>query len=268
MAHAPVDFDALVDRSIGRPARYLGNERGVLSRNWDQAWPAAAVRWCLTYPEIYEVGASNSGHIILYSILNSVPGQLCDRSYLPAPDLAERLRSTGTPLFAVESRMPLPAFDILGFSLSYELGATNILAMLDLAGIPLWAADRGDLPLNDPEAPPLIFAGGPTATSNPEPYAAFFDFIALGDGEELLPEIGLVVAEARAAGLGRRALLRDLAQVPGVYVPCLYGPGADGVTIEPLEAGLPRRIQRRTATPMPLYAMGLVPQQRPAAETG
>ena len=121
---------------------YLGNERGVLSRDWNQAWAAAAVRWCLTYPEIYEVGASNSGHIILYSILNAVPGQFCDRSYLPAADLAERLRLKRTPLFAVESRRPLAAFDLLGFSLSYELGATNVLAMLDLAGIPLRAADQ------------------------------------------------------------------------------------------------------------------------------
>ncbi len=256
---APVDFDALIDLSISKPARYLGNERGVEPRNWDGAWAGASVRWALTYPEVYEVGASNSGHIILYSILNSVPGQLCDRSYLPAPDLAVRLRERGVPLFAVESRRPLAAFDILGFSLSYELGGTNILEMLDLAGIPLLAADRGDRPLAHPEAPPLIFAGGPTATSNPEPFAAFFDFIALGDGEELLPEIGLVVAEGRAAGLGRRELLRDLAQVPGVYVPSLYGPGIDGVSIEPLEPAIPARIQRRTATPMPHYAMGLVP---------
>ncbi|MEB3331678.1 MAG: B12-binding domain-containing radical SAM protein, partial [Synechococcaceae cyanobacterium] len=243
---APVDFDALVDLEISRPARYLGNERGVPPRDWEQAWPAAAVRWCLTYPEIYEVGASNSGHIILYSILNSLPAQLCDRSYLPAPDLAGRLRERAIPLFAVESRRPLGAFDILGFSLSYELGATNILAMLDLARIPLRSAERGDLPLGHPEAPPLIFAGGPTATSNPEPFAAFFDFIALGDGEELLPEIGLVVAEARAAGLTRRQLLRDLAEVPGVYVPSLYGPGADGVTQVPLEPGIPARVLRRT----------------------
>jgi radical SAM family uncharacterized protein/radical SAM-linked protein len=256
---APVDFDALVDLEISKPARYLGNELGVQPRDWQADWPAAGVRWALTYPEVYEVGASNSGHIILYSILNAVPGQLCDRSYLPAPDLAARLRERGAPLFAVESRRPLAAFDILGFSLSYELGGTNILEMLELAGIPIHAADRGDLPLSDPSAPPLIFAGGPTATSNPEPFAAFFDFIAMGDGEELLPEIGLVVAEARAAGLSRRDLLRDLAQVPGVYVPCLYAPGADGVTIEPLEPGLPARIQRRTATPMPHYAMGLVP---------
>jgi len=258
-ADAPVDFDALIDLGISKPARYLGNELGVKPRDWEVDWQAVGVRWALTYPEVYEVGASNSGHIILYSILNSVPGQLCDRSYLPAPDLAARLRERGAPLFAVESRRPLSAFDILGFSLSYELGGTNILEMLELAGIPIRAAERGDLPLSHPGAPPLIFAGGPTATSNPEPFAAFFDFIALGDGEELLPEIGLVVAEARAAGLSRRSLLRDLAQLPGVYVPSLYGPGVDGVSIEPLEPGAPARVQRRTATPMPHYAMGLVP---------
>ena len=258
-ADAPVDFDALVDLGISKPARYLGNELGVKPRDWEADWKEVGVRWALTYPEVYEVGASNSGHIILYSILNAVPGQLCDRSYLPAPDLAARLRERGAPLFAVESRRPLAAFDILGFSLSYELGGTNILEMLELAGIPIRAADRGDLPLAHPDAPPLIFAGGPTATSNPEPFAAFFDFVALGDGEELLPEIGLVVAEARAAGHTRRELLRDLAQVPGVYVPSLYGPGADGVSIEPLEPGAPARVQRRTATPMPHYAMGLVP---------
>ncbi|MDP4807584.1 MAG: TIGR03960 family B12-binding radical SAM protein [Cyanobium sp. MAG_160] len=258
-ADAPVDFDALIDLGISKPARYLGNELGVKPRDWEADWKQVGVRWALTYPEVYEVGASNSGHIILYSILNAVPGQLCDRSYLPAPDLAARLRERGAPLFAVESRRPLAAFDILGFSLSYELGGTNILEMLELAGIPIRAADRGDLPLAHPDSPPLIFAGGPTATSNPEPFAAFFDFVALGDGEELLPEIGLVVAEARAAGHTRRQLLRDLAQVPGVYVPSLYGPGADGVSIEPLEPGAPARIQRRTATPMPHYAMGLVP---------
>jgi radical SAM superfamily enzyme YgiQ (UPF0313 family) len=195
-----VDFNSLVDLAISKPARYLGNELGVISRDWNEAWSTARVRWALTYPEVYEVGSSNLGHIILYSILNSVPGQLCDRSYLPAADLSARLRQRDLSLFAVESRRPLGAFDLLGFSLSYELGATNILEMLDLAGIPLQAAERGDLPLADPAAPPLIFAGGPTATSNPEPFAAFFDFIALGDGEELLPEIGLVVAEARAAG--------------------------------------------------------------------
>ena len=252
---APVAFDELVDAGINRPARYMGHELGVEPRNWH----AARVRWALTYPELYEVGSSNLGHIILYSILNALPGQVCDRAYLPASDLASRLKDRKQALFGVESRWPLNAFDILGFSLSYELGATNILEMLDLCRLPLRAADRGDLPLGDPESPPLIFAGGPTATSNPEPYAAFFDFIALGDGEELLPEIGLVVTEGKQAGISRSALLRDLAQVPGVYVPSLYAPGTDGVTPEPLMPELPRRMLRRVATPMPHYAMGLVP---------
>ena len=217
------------------------------------------VRWALTYPEIYEVGSSNLGHIILYSILNAVPGQLCDRAYLPGRRSGVRLRERQQALFAVESRRPLPSFDILGFSLSYELGATNILEMLDLCRVPIRAADRGDLPLSDPAAPPLIFAGGPTATSNPEPYAAFFDFIALGDGEELLPEIGLVVAQAKADGLSRSELLRDLAQVPGVYVPSLYAPGEDGVT---LRTDASRACPAGVApggNPMPHYAMGLVP---------
>ena len=251
----PVDFHELVDSGINKPARYMGHELGVELRDWQ----AAQVRWALTYPEIYEVGSSNLGHIILYSILNAVPGQLCDRAYLPAADLAARLREREQALFGVESRRPLPAFDILGFSLSYELGATNILEMLDLCRVPLHASDRGDRPLTDPAAPPLIFAGGPTATSNPEPYAPFFDFIALGDGEELLPEIGLVVAQAKAEGLSRSQLLRDLAQVPGVYVPSLYEPGDDGVTLQPLHPELPGRVLRRVATPMPHYAMGLVP---------
>ena len=252
---APVAFDELVDAGINRPARYMGHELGVEPRNWH----AARVRWALTYPELYEVGSSNLGHIILYSILNALPGQVCDRAYLPASDLASRLKDRKQALFGVESRWPLNAFDILGFSLSYELGATNILEMLDLCRLPLRAADRGDLPLGDPKSPPLIFSGGPTATSNPEPYAAFFDFIALGDGEELLPEIGLVVTEGKQAGISRSALLRDLAQVPGVYVPSLYAPGTDGVTPEPLMPELPRRMLRRVATPMPHYAMGLVP---------
>ena len=236
-ATAPMTaFAELVNAGISRPGRYLGNELGVEPRDWD----AATIRWALTYPEVYEVGASNLGHIILYSILNAQPRQLCDRAYLPAPDLAKRLRSTGSPLFAVESRRPLNSFDILGFSLSYELSATNVLERLDLIGLPLYALNRGDAPLGTPGARPLIFAGGQTATSNPEPYAPFFDFIALGDGEELLPEIGLVLEEGKAAGLPRSALLRDLAEVPGIYVPALGH----------------RRVLRRVATPMPHYAMG------------
>lgn len=238
----------LLTLEIFRPARYLGNELGAVHKPWAET----AVRWVLTYPEVYEVGASNLGHIILYSILNTQPRQLCDRAYLPAPDLAAKLRQTETPLFAVESRRALTEFDILGFSLSYELGATNILEMLDLAGIPLTWQERAGTNY------PLIFAGGQTATSNPEPYADFFDFVALGDGEELLPEIGLVLEEGKLTGLSREAMLLDLAQIPGVYVPQFYDMAVDG-SVHPNRDDVPARILRRVATPIPAYSVGLVP---------
>lgn len=243
-----VAVESLLTPEILRPARYLGNELGAVHKPWD----SATVRWSLTYPEVYEVGASNLGHIILYSIINAQPRQLCDRAYLPAPDLASKLRSTQTPLFAVESRRSLTEFDILGFSLSYELGATNILEMLELAGIPLTWAERQS------GNHPLIFAGGQTATSNPEPYADFFDFIVLGDGEELLPEIGLVLEEGKLNHLSREELLLDLAQVPGVYVPQFYDMAADG-SVFPNRPDVPARILRRVATPIPAYSIGLVP---------
>ncbi len=243
-----IPVEQLITSEISKPARYLGNELGAKHKPWQ----TARVRWVLTYPEVYELGASNLGHIILYNILNAQPRQLCDRTYLPAPDLSAKLRATQTPLFALESKRPLTDFDILGFSLSYELGATNILEMLDLAGIPLTWQERqqGNYP--------LIFAGGQTATSNPEPYADFFDFIALGDGEELLPEIGLVVEEGKAASLCKEELLLDLAQIPGVYVPRFYDLNADG-SVQPNRPDVPKSILRRVATPIPAYSIGLVP---------
>ncbi len=243
-----IAVEDLLTPDILRPARYLGNELGAVHKPWSDT----TVRWVLTYPEVYEVGASNLGHIILYSILNAQPRQLCDRAYLPAPDLTAKLRASKTPLFAVESRRPLTDFDILGFSLSYELGATNILEMLDLAGIPLTWQARANTDY------PLIFAGGQTATSNPEPYADFFDFVALGDGEELLPEIGLVLQEGKLANLSRKALLLDLAQIPGVYVPQFYDMAPDGA-VHPNRSDVPARILRRVATPIPAYSIGLVP---------
>ena len=251
--------EQLITSDILKPARYLGNERLAVHKPWD----AATVRWVLTYPEVYEVGASNLGHIILYNILNVQPNQLCDRAYLPAPDLGAKLRNNQIPLFAVESKRALTEFDILGFSLSYELGATNILEMLDLAGIPLTWKERSSEGSSSQSAVtshqyPLIFAGGQTATSNPEPYADFFDFIALGDGEELLPEMGLVIAEGKAAGLSREELLLDLAQIPGVYVPQFYELGENGA-VKPLRPDVPERIIRRVATPIPAYSIGLVP---------
>ena len=240
--------EQLITSDILKPARYLGNERLAVHKPWD----TATIRWVLTYPEVYEVGASNLGHIILYNILNAQPRQLCDRAYLPGADLAAKLRTTQTPLFAVESKRWLTDFDILGFSLSYELGATNILEMLDLAGIPVTREERlqGNYP--------LIFAGGQTATSNPEPYTDFFDFIVLGDGEELLPEIGLVLEEGKKTGWNREELLLDLAQIPGVYVPQFYEMGIGGA-VYPLRPDVPKRVLRRVATPIPAYSIGLVP---------
>ncbi len=243
-----VAIDSLITPEILKPARYLGNERGAVHKPWD----SNTIRWALTYPEVYEVGSSNLGHIILYSIINAQPRQLCDRAYLPAPDFAGKLRETNTPLFAIESRRPLTEFDILGFSLSYELGATNILEMLSLAQIPLTWLERqsGNYP--------LIFAGGQTATSNPEPYADFFDLLVMGDGEELLPEIGLVLEEGKESGLSRTELLLDLAQIPGVYVPQFYDQQPDG-SVLPNRPDVPAQILRRVATPIPAYSIGLVP---------
>ncbi|MGJ5627663.1 TIGR03960 family B12-binding radical SAM protein [Nostoc sp. CALU 1950] len=255
-----VAVERLITSGISKPARYLGNELLAVHKPWD----TTAIHWVLTYPEVYEVGASNLGHIILYNILNAQPRQSCDRAYLPGKDLADKLRETNTPLFAVESKRSLTEFDILGFSLSYELGATNILEMLNLAGIPLtWrerqkAGEAGGELTNLQSQFPLIFAGGQTATSNPEPYADFFDFIALGDGEELLPEIGLVLEEGKQAGLSREHLLLDLAQIPGVYVPQFYDMAEDG-SVHPRRLDVPKRILRRVATPIPAYSIGLVP---------
>lgn len=243
-----IEPNTLITPEIFKPARYLGNELGAKHKDFD----TAKVRWVLTYPEIYEVGASNLGHIILYNIINAQPRQMCDRAYLSAPDLAMKMRETKTPLFALETKRDVKEYDILGFSLSYELGATNILEMLSLAHIPLTWQERKDTDY------PLIFAGGQTATSNPEPYADFFDFVALGDGEELLPEIGLVIEEGKRDGLTRTELLLDLAQIPGVYVPQFYDMQSDG-SVKPNRDDVPERILRRVATPIPAYSIGLVP---------
>lgn len=249
----PVPVEQLLTSEILKPARYLGNEFGAVHKPWDNA----IVRWSLTYPEVYEVGASNLGHIILYSIINSQDGQLCDRAYLPAPDLSAKLRETRTDLFAVESKRSLREFDILGFSLSYELGATNVLEMLDLANIPITWQERSEMAIAEC---PLIFAGGQTATSNPEPYADFFDFFALGDGEELLPEIGEVLKVAKLAGKTRRETLLALAnEIDGVYVPEFYDMDVKTGAVKPNRNDVSPRAMRRVATPMPEHSIGLVP---------
>ncbi|KAA8497443.1 Uncharacterized protein FVE85_1172 [Porphyridium purpureum] len=246
---------------INKPARYLGNEFGAVHKPWD----GSDVRFCLAYPELYEVGMSNTGHVILYSCVNDVPGLLCDRSYLPGADMAAALKEQGKELFAVESKRPLRDFDLLAIPVHYEMGATNCLELLHLAGIPFGWRERDAAESNGVEGLlyPLVFAGGQTITGNPEPFADFFDFFSLGDGEETLPEVGRVVqAELkRDPTASRETLLLALAQrVPGVYVPRFYAPAPDGSgAVRPLRDDVPARPQRQTCAPQPERALALVP---------
>eukprot|EP01025_Chloroclados_australasicus_P029818 TRINITY_DN2979_c0_g2_i1.p1 TRINITY_DN2979_c0_g2~~TRINITY_DN2979_c0_g2_i1.p1 ORF type:complete len:1046 (-),score=65.80 TRINITY_DN2979_c0_g2_i1:547-3684(-) len=244
------------------PIRYMGNEFGAVHKQWE----SANIRFALTYPEVYQVGSSNLGHIILYTVLNQASGVLCDRTYFPGADLIKLLKKYQKPLFAVESKQPLNAFDTIGFSLSYELGGTNILEMLKLSCVPITWQKRKE---NDGQRPwnveqgscPLIFAGGPTATSNPEPFADFFDFFALGDGEDLLVEISKCLKQCKQNKYTRNNTLYQLAtQVKGVYVPQFYDcpPGFGGMVV-PIRENVPERIIRRVAFPDPFNQIGLVP---------
>src|SRR6059058_122248 len=173
---------------IGKPIQYVGGELGSVVKNWD----AAAVRWALMYPDAYEVGLPNQGIQILYEILNERPDALAERCYAVWPDLEALMREHGVPAFTVDAHRPLGAFDLLGVSFSTELGYTNLLTALDLAGIPLAAADRT-------ADHPLVVAGG-HAAFNPEPIADFIDAAVLGDGEEVVLEITAVVRNWKKQG--------------------------------------------------------------------
>jgi len=202
-----LDFDVLLSR-VTKPARYTDGEWNAVHKD------AAAVRarFALIYPDTYEIGMSHLGLHILYHILNAHPDYLAERAFAPWPDMEDQLRTRGLPLMSLESRTPLRDFDALGITLPYELTYTNILNVLDLAGVPLRAAERG------PDDP-LIIGGGPGAV-NPEPMADFFDAILVGEGEEAVLEI----AHAVAAG-DREKALADLAEIEGVYVPSRYEAG-------------------------------------------
>src|SRR5690349_24905179 len=159
---------------VRKPIQYVGGELNSVVKDWD----AAEVRWCLMYPDAYEVGLPNQGVMILYEVLNERPGVLAERTYSVWPDLEALMREHGVPQFTVDSHRPVRAFDLLGVSFATELGYTNLLTALDLAGLPLRAADRGP---HDP----LVVAGG-HAAFNPEPIADFIDAAVLGDGEEVV----------------------------------------------------------------------------------
>jgi len=195
---------------VEKPARYTGGEINAVHKDPQ----SVDVLFALAFPDVYEVGMSHLGSQILYSVLNSRPDVSCERVYAPWRDMESLLREKGWPLFSIENRLPLSSFDIVGFSLQYELTYTNALMMLDLGGIPLRSKHRG------PEDP-LIIAGGPCAMAA-EPMADFIDAFALGDGEELALDIVDTYKAWKGTGKSRLDLLVMLALVESVYVPSLY----------------------------------------------
>jgi radical SAM family uncharacterized protein len=225
---------------VSKPIQYVGGELGAVVKDWD----AAAVRWALMYPDAYEVGLPNQGVQILYEVLNELPDVLAERTYAVWPDLERLMRERGVPQFTVDAHRPVGAFDLLGVSFATELGYTNLLTALDLAGIPLEATQRD-------ETHPVVIAGG-HAAFNPEPIADFIDAAVLGDGEEAVLEITAIVRDWKAAGRpgGRDELLLRLARTESVYVPRFYDvdylPDGRIQKVRPNRAGVPFRVHKRT----------------------
>lgn len=221
---------------VEKPSRYTGGEWGIVRKKWDET----QVRIALAFPDLYEVGQSHLGLRLLYHRINDESAYLAERVYAPADDMEKALRQQGVPLFSLESRRAVKEFDLFGFTFQYELSYTNILNMLDLAGIPLHTADRGS-------GDPLVIGGGP-GVYNPEPVAEFFDLFLLGEAEEAIVEILDLVATGKKNGLSRNQLKMELAQIPGVYVPEFYSItyGEDGL-IASIQAaqGVPERVKKR-----------------------
>ena len=195
---------------VEKPARYVGGELNAVIKNKDRI----DIRFAMCFPDVYEIGMSYLGIQILYDLFNRREDTWCERVYSPWPDLDAIMREKKIPLFALESQDPLKDFDFLGFTLQYEMGYTNILQVLDLAGIPLLAKDRAE---NDP----LVIGGGP-CSYNPEPLADFFDLFYMGEGEVSYGELLDRYKANKAAGGSRMDFLKAAAGVPGIYVPALY----------------------------------------------
>ena len=229
---------------VSKPARYTGGEWNSIVRDWE----ACEVRVALAYPDLYDIGMSNLGLGILYDIVNRQDGMLAERVYAPWSDMESVMRAEGIPLWSLETRHPLGEFDVVGFSLSYEGTYTNILNMLDLAGLPVLAAERSD-------RHPLVICGGSGAL-NPDVLADFIDAFVLGDGEESIVDIVNFVREWKRQGRGtREAMLAQLAKIWGVYVPRFYRTEyrADGAvrSITPSLEGLPARVTKRFVQQLP-----------------
>ncbi|HMD11950.1 MAG TPA: TIGR03960 family B12-binding radical SAM protein [Marmoricola sp.] len=243
---------------VQKPIQYVGGELNATVKEWGD--DAATVRWALMYPDAYEVGLPNQGVQILYEVLNEREDVLAERTYAVWPDLEALMREHGIPQFTVDAHRPVREFDVFGLSFSTELGYTNMLNALDLAGIPVHARDRT-------EDDPIVLAGG-HAAFNPEPIADFLDAAVLGDGEEVVLAITEVVREWKSEGRpgGRTELLRRLAVSGGVYVPAFYDVAyaADGAiaSVTPNLPGIPHRVHKHTLMDLdawPYPARPLVP---------
>jgi radical SAM family uncharacterized protein len=238
---------------VQKPGRYVGGEMNMILKDWDQV----KTRLALIFPDIYDIGISNLGLQILYDLVNQRPDALAERAYAPWVDMEDLMRSGDIPLYSLESKHPLAAFDILGFSLPYETLYTNALNLLDLARIPIRSAERGELD-------PLVIAGG-HACFNPEPMHAFIDAFVIGEGEEVIHEILDVVKKFKnqtSNGRDNRVLtpsrekqLRELARIPGVYVPRFYEAKymADGTlaSLSPTVPETPQTVVKRMVAKLP-----------------
>jgi radical SAM family uncharacterized protein len=225
---------------VRKPARYIGCEDGVVVPSHGPG----KVGWLLAYPDVYEVGQPNQGLQILFEILNERSDAVAERTYAPWGDLAELMRARGVPLFSVDTHRPARAFHVLAFNLSSELVYTNLLDMVDLAGVPIHQADRRP-------SDPFVVVGG-HAAFNPEPLADFVDAVVLGEGEEVVGEMNEVlarwVAGDRSSADERAAVLRELARIPGVYVPSLYEARYEGgrlTGVYPSSPDVPERVEKR-----------------------
>lgn len=221
---------------VQKPGRYTGGEPGCVYKDKGKV----DVRMAFCFPDTYEIGMSFLGEKILYEILNRHNNWWCERAFMPWTDMKAEMERLGIPLYCLESKDPLTDFDIVGFSLEYELCYTNVLAMLKLAGIPLRAENRD-------ERWPLIIAGGP-CVCNAEPMADFFDVMQLGEGEQMLQDICAAVEAGKKAGWNREQLLMELAKIPGVYVPSFYDvsylPDGRVESIRPNRPGVPERVTK------------------------
>ncbi|TMA19244.1 MAG: TIGR03960 family B12-binding radical SAM protein, partial [Deltaproteobacteria bacterium] len=228
-------LDRLILKSK-KPSRYAGGELNAVHKDLAKA----RVTWALAFPDTYEVGMSNVGFRLLYHALNERPDVACERLFMPWTDMEAALRAECQPLFSIESRAPLKAFDIAGFTLQFELCYTTVLAMLELGGVALFTKDRT-------RDDPLILGGGP-CTYNPEPIADFFDAFVIGEGEEVVHEISDAVAAWKKTRSSRQDLLWLLAEIPGVYVPSLfrvhYNPDRTIARYEPLKPGYESIVRR------------------------